>query len=66
VPRIDLQAALEDRYTLEREVGEGGMATVFLAHDRKLHRSVALEVPKPAVVVVNWLLELEARLRSAP
>src|SRR5262249_51661864 len=35
------------RYTIEREVGAGGMATVFLAHDRKHERKVALKVLRP-------------------
>ena len=36
-------------YKLEREVGRGGMATVFLAHDIKHDRSVALKVLHPEV-----------------
>src|SRR5512134_1726836 len=39
-----LGAALADRYTVERELGQGGMATVFLAHDRKHERRVAIKV----------------------
>src|SRR6266480_1449778 len=39
-----LQAALADHYRIEREVGFGGMATVYLAHDLKHDRSVALKV----------------------
>lgn len=39
--------ALEDRYVLERELGRGGMATVFLATDRKHSRKVALKVLHP-------------------
>ncbi len=42
-----LQAALADRYHLEREVGQGGMATVYLAQDLKHHRKVALKVLRP-------------------
>jgi serine/threonine protein kinase len=43
----DLQAALADRYLLERELGRGGMATVFLAHDLRHDRPVALKVLHP-------------------
>jgi serine/threonine-protein kinase len=42
-----LAEALSDRYTLEREVGAGGMATVFLARDIKHDRAVALKVLRP-------------------
>jgi eukaryotic-like serine/threonine-protein kinase len=37
-----LTAALADRYLIERELGRGGMATVYLAHDLKHDRRVAL------------------------
>src|SRR5256885_1977280 len=39
-----LREALADRYAVERELGRGGMATVFLAEDLKHHRSVAIKV----------------------
>ena len=39
-----LTAALSDRYTIERELGAGGMATVYLAADLKHDRKVALKV----------------------
>jgi tetratricopeptide (TPR) repeat protein len=42
-----LKSALADRYTLERELGAGGMATVYLARDPKHHRNVAIKVLKP-------------------
>ena len=42
-----LQAALGDRYAIEREIGEGGMAIVYLADDLRHHRKVALKVLKP-------------------
>src|ERR1041385_6287363 len=43
-PRARLASALADRYTLERELGAGGMATVFLAHDVRHNRKVAIKV----------------------
>jgi tetratricopeptide (TPR) repeat protein/tRNA A-37 threonylcarbamoyl transferase component Bud32 len=42
-----LKAALASRYTIERELGSGGMATVYLAEDVKLHRKVAVKVLRP-------------------
>jgi TolB-like protein len=42
-----LRALLADRYAIERELGRGGMALVYLAQDRKHHRSVALKVFRP-------------------
>ena len=42
-----LQASLADRYTIERELGAGGMATVYLAHDIKHDRDVAIKVLHP-------------------
>ncbi len=45
--RDTLQAALGATYSLEREIGRGGMATVYLAQDTKHHRPVALKVLHP-------------------
>src|SRR6058998_39737 len=45
--RASLAAALSDRYTIERELGRGGMATVYLAEDRKHGRKVAIKVLEP-------------------
>lgn len=42
-----LKAALADRYRIERELGSGGMATVYLAQDLKRDRQVALKVMRP-------------------
>jgi serine/threonine-protein kinase len=42
-----LKAALSDRYAIEQELGAGGMATVYLAEDLKLHRKVAVKVLHP-------------------
>ena len=46
-PRHQLQADLADRYVIERELGRGGMATVYLARDLKHHRLVAVKVLRP-------------------
>jgi len=42
-----LSSALADRYSIEREIGQGGMATVYLAEDLKHHRKVAVKVLRP-------------------
>ncbi len=47
-----LTAALSDRYRIERELGAGGMATVYLAQDLKHDRKVALKVLKPELAAV--------------
>jgi len=46
-PTNRLAAALADRYRLGRELGQGGMATVYLAEDLKHHRQVAVKVLRP-------------------
>ena len=51
-PITRLNAALEGRYRIERELGEGGMATVYLAEDIKHERKVALKVLKPELAAV--------------
>ncbi len=45
----DLEAAVADRYTLRRVLGRGGMATVYLADDKKHYRAVALKVLLPGL-----------------
>jgi len=47
-----LKAALADRYTLERELGAGGMATVYLAQDLRHDRRVAIKVLRTALAAV--------------
>src|SRR3989454_9957841 len=47
-----LTAALAGRYAIERELGHGGMATVYLAHDLKHDRDVALKVLRPELAAV--------------
>jgi len=47
-----LSAALADRYVIERELGAGGMATVYLAHDVRHDRKVALKVLRPELAAI--------------
>jgi serine/threonine-protein kinase len=44
-----LNAALAGRYSVQSEIGQGGMATVFLAEDLKHRRKVAIKVLKPEI-----------------
>ncbi len=47
-----LSTALADRYKIERHLGEGGMATVYLAEDLKHDRKVAVKVLRPELAAV--------------
>ncbi len=47
-----LASAIADRYRIERELGAGGMATVYLAHDLKHDRRVAIKVLRPELSAV--------------
>jgi len=47
-----INAAREDRYSTERELGEGGMATVYLADDLEHEHKVALKVMRPELAAV--------------
>ena len=47
-----LSTALADRYRIERHVGEGGMATVYLAEDLKHKRKVAVKVLRPELAAI--------------
>src|SRR5256884_3319987 len=47
-----VRASLAGRYTIERELGRGGMATVYLARDLKHDRPVALKVLRPELAAV--------------
>ncbi|HSB55838.1 MAG TPA: protein kinase, partial [Gemmatimonadales bacterium] len=51
-PATRLTNALSDRYRIDRELGHGGMATVYLAHDLRHDRKVALKVLKPDLAAV--------------
>ncbi len=55
-PVARLNAALEGRYVIERELGEGGMATVYLADDIKHERKVAVKLypERAAVAPCRW------------
>jgi Protein kinase domain len=63
VPPAALIAALADRYRIDRELGHGGMATVYLAEDLKHHRRVAVKVLRPELAAVlgaeRFLKEIE-------
>jgi len=58
-----LSAALADRYRIERELGAGGMATVYLAHDLRHNRKVAVKVLRPELAAAlgheRFLREIE-------
>jgi serine/threonine-protein kinase len=58
-----LKSALADRYQIERELGSGGMATVYLAQDLRHHRRVAVKVLRPELSVIlgaeRFLKEIE-------
>jgi len=62
-----VSAALSGRYRIEREIGRGGMATVFLAEDEKHHRRVAVKVLQPdlspALTSERFLREIEVAAR---
>jgi eukaryotic-like serine/threonine-protein kinase len=62
-----LTGALRDRYVIERELGRGGMATVYLAHDVHHDRPVALKVLRPELAATlgpeRFLQEIETAAR---
>ncbi|UCC24922.1 MAG: protein kinase, partial [Gemmatimonadales bacterium] len=59
-----LNATLEGRYRIEREIGEGGMATVYLAEDLKHGRKVALKVLKPELAAMVGAERFLAEIRT--
>src|SRR5262245_20369043 len=58
-----LSNALRDRYRIEREIGSGGMATVYLAHDVRHERFVALKVLNPELGAVLGVERFLAEIR---
>jgi hypothetical protein len=62
-PVTRLRAALAERYGVERELGHGGMATVYLAHDVKHDRDVALKVLRPELAAVLGAERFLAEIR---
>ena len=63
--RAHLEAGLAGRYILHREIGRGGMATVFLAQDLKHDRSVALKVLHPELAVALGPERFQREIRLA-
>ena len=59
-----LSAALADRYRLERELGAGGMATVWLAQDLRHDRRVAVKVLRPELAAVIGAERFLAEIRT--
>ena len=60
-----LKAALADRYTVQDEIGRGGMAVVFRAHDLKHDRSVALKVLRPELAMSVGATRFEREIKVA-
>ena len=62
-----LAQQIGDRYRLDRAVGEGGMATVYLAHDHKIDRAVVVKVMRPDLVASDsakrFLREIQVTAR---
>ena len=67
IPTERLAAALADRYRIERELGAGGMATVYLAEDLKHRRQVAVKVLRPELAAAlgpeRFMQEIEIAAR---
>ena len=67
-----LKAALADKYVIDREIGHGGMATVYLAEDLKHKRQVAVKVLRPELAMTLGVdrfvreIEIAARLTHPP
>ncbi len=63
-PTARVSAALAERYQLERELGQGGMATVYLARDIRHDRKVAVKVFRPELAAVIGAERFLAEIRT--
>ena len=63
-PLNRLATLLSDNYRVERELGAGGMATVYLAEDLKHHRKVAIKVLRPELAAVIGAERFLAEIRT--
>jgi serine/threonine-protein kinase len=63
-PPPQVLRSLSDRYLIEREVGAGGMATVYLAHDTRHDRHVALKVLRPELAAVIGAARFLAEIKT--
>ena len=65
-----IATALADRYTVERELGRGGMATVYLAEEKEHGRKVAIKVLRPEITAAlgteRFLREIGIAARLPP
>ena len=61
---LRLSAPLADRYRVEREIGAGGMATVYLAHDLRHDRRVAIKVLRPELAAIIGGARFLAEIRT--
>ena len=63
-PSDRLSSALSQRYRIERELGQGGMATVYLAEDLKHNRQVAIKVLKPELAAALGAQRFLAEIKT--
>jgi serine/threonine-protein kinase len=64
--RARLTTALADRYRIERELGQGGLATVYVARDLKHDRDVAIKVLRPEITAILGSARFLEEIRISP